>query len=347
MAAGSSTAGRTRPVVLINDTRADPHHGCWRVMRTLEAQLVQRGFQVIARAPTHADWRANTEVLRALERAALVVVNAEGTLHHDRPAGAALLAVGAHARALGLPSALINASWQDNGPAFGAALRDFSLVAARESRSRAAMAAAGADPRLAPDLSLFETVPQPASGRREIGFTDSVVRTAAVALDQARRRLDGRVTPILFHPPGLKGSLRNLRDGITRADLTNPAFGLASLRARMAARAAEMPGDRDFMARVARLRLLVTGRFHAATFALAARTPLLAVESNTHKISATLDDAGLEPWRRIDDPARLTRDQLEAAAAWTPAEAASLADWLTDGRARTTALFDEMAGLAR
>jgi polysaccharide pyruvyl transferase WcaK-like protein len=335
-----------RPAVLINDTRIDPHHGCWRVMRTLEDQLSRRGFQVVARAPAHRDWRQDVEVRRALESAALVVVNAEGTLHHDRPAGAALLAVGAEARAMGVPSALINASWQDNGPAFGAALGDFTLVAARESRSQAAMRAAGADPRLAPDLSLFETVPQPASGRREVGFTDSVVRSAAVALDQARRRLGGRVTPILYHPPGLKGGLRNIRDGITRADLSNPAFGLASVRARLAARAAEFANDRDYMARVARLRLLVTGRFHAATFALAAGTPLLAVESNTHKISATLDDAGLEPWRRIEDPARLTAADLEQAAAWTPREAASLADWIADGRRRTTALFDALAEIA-
>jgi hypothetical protein len=334
-----------RPVVVINDTRSDPHHGCWRVMRTLEAQLARVGLTVIASAPAAADWRDDRAVLAALERAALVVVNGEGTLHHDRPAAARLLAIGAHARALGLPAALINASWQDNGPALGQTLGDFALVSARESRSAAQMKAAGVEARVVHDLSLFETVRPPAH-RQGVGFTDSVLRQAAVELDRARRRLGGRALPIHFSPPGLAGALWNLRQGAARQDLLHPLFLTRSLAARLASRAGESADDAAYMARVSALSLMVTGRFHAAAFALAAGTPVLAVESNTHKIGATFEDAGLAPWRRVT-PAELTPGLLERASRWEPAEAAALAAWLAEGRGRTTALFDDLARLAR
>jgi polysaccharide pyruvyl transferase WcaK-like protein len=336
--------GSGRPVVLVNDTRADLHHGCWRVMRTLEAQLARVGLDVVARAPAHADWRQDLAIGEVIGKAALVVVNGEGTIHHDRPAGAALLAVGAAAKAAGVPAALINASWDANGEAFARALTDFALVSVRETRSAAQIEAAGLTARVVPDLSFFEPVPPPAS-RSGVGFTDSVLRDVALELEAARRRLGGLALPIHFNAPGLKGDLKNLRDGVARRDLADPTFLLRSLAARLAWRAAETRDEAGYMARVAKLELLVTGRFHAATFALAAGTPVLAVESNTHKIGATFDDAGLAPWRRIA-PAELTPGLLARAARWEPQEETALADFLADGRRRTTALFDDLARLA-
>lgn len=337
-------SGTGRPVVLINDTRADLHHGCWRVMRTLEAQLARVGLQVIARAPAHADWRKDPAIAEAIPRAALVVVNGEGTLHHDRPAGAALLAAGAAAKAAGVPAALINASWDANGPAYTAALADFALVSARETRSAAQIAAAGLTARVVPDLSFFEQV-TPAAARVGIGFTDSVLRDVALDLEAARKRLGGIALPIHFNFPGLRGDLRNLRDGVARRDLADPGFLVRSIAARLAWRAAETRDEAAYMGKIAALSLLVTGRFHAATFALAAGTPVLAVESNTHKIGATFEDAGLAPWRRIA-PADLDAVLLARAARWEPEEEKALADFLADGRRKTTALFDDLAGLA-
>ncbi|MBI1404574.1 MAG: hypothetical protein GC145_00440 [Caulobacter sp.] len=331
-------------VVVINDTRTDLHHGCWRVMRTLEAQLERVGLEIIARAPAHADWRQDAAVIAAMDRAALVVVNGEGTLHHDRPAGAALLAAAAAARERSIPAALINASWDANGPDFGQALKAFSLVSAREQRSADQMRAAGTTARVVPDLSFFEPV-TPATIRRGVGFTDSVLREAAVALEQARRRLGGRALPIHFNRPGLVGDLKNLRDGVARSDLARPGFLLASLSARLAWRRAEMTREQDYMAAVAGLALMVTGRFHAATFALAAGTPLLAVDSNTHKIAATFEDAGIADWRRVA-PERLDAALLDRAARWAPEEAEALEAFLADGRRRTLTLFDDLARLA-
>lgn len=332
------------PVVLINDTRADRHQGCWRVMRTLETLLAEAGMQVIAAAPTHADWREDSAVKAALPYARLVVVNGEGTIHHDRPAGARLLEVGAEARKWGVPAALINASWQANGPALAAKLADFAIVSVREQMSAAAIEAAGGTCRVVPDLSLYLPVP-PAPTREGVGFTDSVLRETALALEDVRKRLGGRALPIQFSRPGLAGALAFVREGVGKADLARPAFLARTVAARLTAHAAQTLGDEAYMAKMAGLELLVTGRFHAATFALAAGTPLLAVESNTHKITATLTDAGLEPWRVVQ-PEALTPELLERARHWTPGEQDNLADWLARGRVATQGLFADLARLA-
>lgn len=42
---------------------------------------------------------------------------------------------------------------------------------------------------------------------------------------------------------------------------------------------------------------LITGRFHAVTYAIMCRVPFLAFESNTPKISYLVNDVGLNPSR--------------------------------------------------
>jgi hypothetical protein len=332
--------GRTAiPVVVVNDTRVDRHHGCGRVMRTLLGLAEANGLDVIATAPAHADWRADPAFMAALDRARLVIVNGEGTLHHDRPAGVRLLEAGAEARARNIPAALINASWQANGPDLAARLTDFALVAARERRSAAEIAAAGHTARVVPDLSLYEPV-EPPSPRQGVGFTDSVVRHLIPALEAARRRVGGQPAPIQYGG----GLLSWVRQGLAREDLARPGRLIALTAARLASAPARVADDGAYMARIAALDLLVTGRFHAATFALAAGTPLLALDSNTHKIAALVEDAGLDP-RRLLEPHELTLARLTAAS-WTAAERANLADYLADGRRATEALFGDLAKLA-
>ncbi|MDQ0464635.1 GNAT superfamily N-acetyltransferase [Caulobacter ginsengisoli] len=324
------------PIVVINDTRVDRHHGCGRVMRTLLDLASANELEVIATAPAHADWRADPAFMAAFERARLVIVNGEGTIHHDRPAGALLLEAGAAARARGIPAALINASWQTN-PA--ASLAEFALIAARETRSVDEIAEAGFRARRVPDLSLYETV-TPAPRRQGVGFTDSVVRSLVPALESARRRVRGVPVPIQYGG----GRLAWVRQTLGRQDLLHPARLVALAGARLASYGARSADDAAYMDRIAGLEMLVTGRFHAATFALAAGTPLLALDSNTHKIAAVLEDAGLDPARLIG-PTELAALR-PVPVPWSAAEQANLADYLADGQRATAALFADLAVLA-
>lgn len=325
--------------VIVNDTRVDRHHGCGRVMRTLLGLCARHGLEVVGTAPAHADWRGDAAFMAAFRRARLVIVNGEGTIHHDRPAGALLLEAGAAARANGAAAALINASWQANGPGLRARLADFALVAVREGRSAAEVRAAGVDCRLVPDLSLYEPV-TPAGQRQGVGFTDSVVRELVPRLEAARRRTGGLPVPIQFGG----GRLDWVRQALGRQDLLHPARLAALAGARLASYGARAGDDAAYMARIAGLEMLVTGRFHAATFALAAGTPLLALDSNTHKIAAVIEDARLDP-ARVIAPAELAR--LDAGPRpWSAAERVNLEAYLAEGRRATDALFAELAALA-
>ena len=331
--------------VLVNDTRVDRHHGCTRVMRAIEALCAANGIRIAATAPAHRDWRLDTAIEAALESCDLVIVNGEGTIHHNRPMGEVLLAAGAAARARGKPAALINFSWQDNGPAFAAKLADFALVAARETRSATAIAPARPDCRVVPDLSFYLPV-APAPARRGVGFSDSVVRSSRLSLDRLRRAHGATSMPIRFSAPGLVGALRAARPYLSREDLRRPGEFVAAIAGLFDQWRHQAATDDAFVGRLAALELLVSGRFHGVTLALAARTPVLAVGSNTHKIEALLEDAGLAPWR-MTDPESIDAAAIERAKAWTGDEAAKLDAYVNAGRAAAEALFGEIAALAR
>jgi hypothetical protein len=331
-----------RTAVVLNDTRVDAHHGCTRVMRALQRLLAGAGFDVAAFAPAHADWRGDARVLRALESARLVVVNGEGTLHHDRPAGAALLAAPAFARARGIPSVLLNALWQDNGASAIAAVRGFDRVVVRDGRSAAQLLAAGVACTVVPDLSLYESFEAPAAAKRAgVGATDSVDRDDALALEALRRRHGG--VPVPIQAP--RGRARWLRAGLARSDLRAPATLVARLRERDAHWRARSVDDAAFLARLASLRLLVSGRFHACTLALLARTPFVAAPSNSHKIEALVEDAGLAPWRVAPSVAAIDVGRA-LAAGWEAHEPAAVAAYVARARAGADALFADLARLA-
>lgn len=333
-----------RTVVIVNDTSVDRHHGCARVMRTLRTLVARRGMEVIAEAVAHRDWRDDADFARAFARASLVLVNGEGTIHHDRPAGRALLEAGRAARTLGIPAALINASWQANDVSCGALLKEFTIVAVRESESLREVAGAGVVARRVPDLSLY--FDGPASGpRREVGFTDSVLPQTAERLRALRLRHDGRALSILEPARAPWGRLSALRYAASATTDRSPLGRLRSVGRALGELGALSPTEEAFVARMSGLRLLVTGRFHGVCLALVTRTPFVAVETNTHKIHGLIADTGVGAWR-VTSASAVDGELLARAAAWEPGELEALGDFLADGRRATDALFDDLSALA-
>jgi polysaccharide pyruvyl transferase WcaK-like protein len=334
------------PVCILNDTRVDRHHGCERVMSAIETLVSRNGMQVIGSCPAHADWRERPEFLRAMEAARLVIVNGEGTIHHDRPAGRRLLEIGARARAAGIPAVLVNAGWEANGPELLAMLKDFALVSLRDSASAEAVRASGQDCRVVPDLSLYGSAPQATGPARErIVFTDSVDRFKAVDLERCRREVGGDTLSIVFPPPGAAGYLRFLRQGFAARDALTPARLMRIVRLRHRLCRNSYTRTEPFLSALGRYRLLVSGRFHACTLALITGTPFVSVPSNTGKIATLVRDAGLQPWRastRLD-----ARSIAEASAAgWSAQEREAIEGHVTRARADAERLFQDIRGLA-
>ncbi|QEG24091.1 polysaccharide pyruvyl transferase family protein [Mariniblastus fucicola] len=154
-------------VVLINDTSLyAPHFGCQLVGQTIREQLARTGTALIAAFPR----KLNMSIARPyLDRADLVIINAEGTFHHGR-----------HTELLDLarrwPCALINGVFQDNGDL--PILEQFEYISMRESLSAAEVRSQGVLCKRIPDLlfasSMLRSVPN-LDRDMELGITDNVL----------------------------------------------------------------------------------------------------------------------------------------------------------------------------
>lgn len=260
-----------RTAIVLNDTRrASEHLGCLTVMSNLLRLCAEQGIHV-ARTIEPVDAMNSAEFHKMLPLSDLVLVNGEGTMHHDAQAALELLRAVKHAKQQGKSTALVNSVWQGNR-ALNSSLELFDFIAVRDSRSQLELAAGGATaPALAPDLSFWPQTPAPdLPGKGAVPnqvrcvVTDSVFRDLAVLLFDyaAREKLPFRVMVTWSWQEGMS------RHPIARSQpLTLAGLLQASC--------------------------LITGRFHAVCLAMKHGVPFLALPSNTHKVESLFIDAGL------------------------------------------------------
>ncbi|MEM7351582.1 MAG: polysaccharide pyruvyl transferase family protein [Acidobacteriota bacterium] len=328
---------------MLNDTRVDRHFGCRAVIGSIYRLAAENGIDITLAAPAHRDWRRSETVRQAIGQADLVLVNGEGTIHHDRPAGAWLLAASEAARTLGKPAVLINAIWQDNSTQLADLAREFALISVRESASAKELRQAGLSARVVPDLALYHA-PEAAPARSGVGYTDCVVSTTALALHRRMGTLGAEPISMFHDRRSVWDLLRSIR-WLAGAKVAPLRRLTAVLRAALAERRGQQTHDAAFAAAVASKSLVVAGRLHMLMFCLTTRTPFLVVESNTHKNRATLTDSGLGSWRHVDVD-ELDHPLLARATQWEDGEADRLEAFLSDSRQRMQTLFADIAKLA-
>jgi polysaccharide pyruvyl transferase WcaK-like protein len=130
----------------MNDTSRSRHAGCKAVMRSIRAELADVG-DVIA---THVV--GSTELdSDALARCDAVVVNGEGTIHHDSARANFLVMALAAAQAAGKRTALVNALYQQEHLLVPSVLERLDYFSVREVRSAAVARRHGGCPWVLPD----------------------------------------------------------------------------------------------------------------------------------------------------------------------------------------------------
>ena len=339
-------------VLVLNDTRCDRHYGCDSVIGAISKLLDKNGFKNISFWPAHREWRNNAIFDRLISDSDLVLVNGEGTIHHNKAEGKRLLEIGGRAKREGVPAALINAGWEANGEDFVQLLGDFDIVTARDGVSAKRMGSGKINVSIVPDLSLWFAQSQgfsPVSnhGRSGVGVTDNVDRFKALRLENIRSVSNSAMVSIAYGETGVSGCVRFIRDGISLSeDIIYPAR-LASLIGLRYRHWRQPKIDANgFISRLANLELLVSGRFHACTLALAAGTPLVALPSNTDKISALFGDVGLDKWRCT---ASINPDLLGYAKeyGWRQTEFSNICDYLRYASMAAERLFSDLAKLAQ
>ncbi len=334
---------KTVKAVLLNDTRVDHHFGCRTVIESVYRLATANKIEITLAAPAHRDWRKNDEVAQAVSDSDLIIVNGEGTIHHDRPAGWWLLAAGEVARSQGKPAVLINTTWQGNGPRLAELARAFALVSVRESASASELSEAGVTTRTVPDLALYHE-PEAAPARSGVGYTDCVVGPTALALHRRMSSLGAEPVSMFHDRKSARDFLRSVRRLLAGDDSSLLGRLAPAFRGAVAEHLGQRPSRDAFAAWVASKNLVVAGRLHMLMFCLATRTPFLVVESNTHKNRAALADSGLGSWRHVAVE-EIDRRLLSRAARWEDGEMDRLEAFLADGRHRMQALFADIGGL--
>lgn len=179
-------------------------------------------------------------------------------------------------------------------------------------------------------------------------MSDSVSGASSMALYRDVRRYDAQRLPIVKLPRKPLVAARWVRRHTqSKTDLLSPATLLSASQAALQDYKTQTFNRDELLRRLASFELMVTGRFHMMIFCLVTRTPFIALKSNTHKIEATVHDAGLKPWRVIDDPRKIDDQLIENASRWQPGESQSLDRYLEQGRAGIEAMFADIAGLAK
>lgn len=247
-------------------------------MQTILSAINDFGHDVVFRWPVGLDWTSAAEN-GLFDDIDLVLVNGEGSIHNSatRHRTRQLCKLGPFAaRELGVPVHLVNSTIAALDKAALNDLRHFSSISVRETVSCRYLQDYGLKSEVVPDLSLGHAAP-PVEERKAVLVTDSIVDPAAHVLEETAERISGRFI-------SFQKKKRSLLEKLTFRGKANTPIKGANLP-----RALERDLDRilrDFSG----CQVLLTGRFHAFCLAILSRTPVIAVESNTHKIGAMAMD---------------------------------------------------------
>lgn len=329
--------------ILINDTRIDHHHGCMRVVAAIKYLTEKYGFPIKHYFPSHTTLCGTARYENALKECEVVLINGEGTLHHDRPAAFELLKAAAQAKSAGKYVVLLNAGWEENSIHLGKFLSVFDIVIARDKVSQLAMSAFDVSCQVLPDLSFYLPAPLSVSktltGR--IAFSDSVLRNVTLELWKSARVLQAQMLSIQFlRDNQLVSKYKFVRDAIGRQDLNNLRLFLDLIACRWQLMKVSDRSTDNWLQTLGSYSLLVSGRFHACTLAMLMGVPFVALQSNTSKISNLINDSGLDSRRLLQ-----TEDlRLFKVSDWNYSENEKfkLDHYILDGRQKTESLFQRI-----
>jgi len=287
-----------KTAVLLNDTSYENHHGCSIVVKNIEQNLLKRDIKIIATNPVGKNWKKNRSFLEALKICDIVLVNAEGTIHHCSPYGLTLLEI---ADATKKPCILMNMTYQNNSDEYINLIRKFTKVYVRESMSQKELASAGIDAKVVPDMtfdSSYEIVDQRNS---DMYLTDSHDIKLSETLYTMAEKFHIKFLPILAPYEkfsSTKGFIKKIKYSffMHMGKIIPNIFPLKYSYLRYM----YVCQEDIFIEDISHCSLLITARFHALCIAIQTLTPFLVLKSNTHKIEGLLQDMQFSQDRIIE-----------------------------------------------
>lgn len=280
--------------MLINDTRTECHHGCDAVCENLLSLLSRHGITIVNSVPV-ATYVEGAKFVEMLKGVRLVLINGEGTIHHARHFGRHILDLGALARQEGRQVFLINATWDTNNEEMARIVAGFNGVYVRDTASKRQLDMCGVSSKTVPDLSFLTDISGCARDGDGVVIYDSVLEEVSSILSDYADILGASRVSIHRKSPVLRGNsggrlVRKLLGlgGETATRIIDNLGGYRTIMSRT-----------EWLAFMSAHSFVITGRFHAACFSLLLGIPFVAIESNSNKITALLEDVGLNPARLL------------------------------------------------
>lgn len=345
--------------ILFNDTSYEKHHGSQLVVRQIISLAATAGIRIVQSCPMRYDWRQDERLKTAIGSVDLCLINGEGTFHDNHRQALLLTELGPYCKSLGVPCFLINSVWQRNDGRLLNDAKAFTDIYLRDTMSQQELLSQGLPSKVVPDLTL--TYPYQPQQRKRAGIVvNGSVFPARVAeawqLVCEEQHTGVRYLSIKSLPPVQRGKgfpryfwksiAQRLKSAYKRRvyrarkpEMHLPATDVGQLRWHTSSDCLT-----SFLDRLASATGVITGRFHCATLCLLTETPFFAVGSNTHKIEALLDAAGVRG--RIYTNYRTAYAQ-RAAMAYSDEEQAALRVFVADCRVRAEEMFRQIAATAR
>lgn len=268
-----------KKVAIFNDTSGVNHYGCSITINNLIRKLLEHNLKPNFFWPTGKDWRPFGDELKKFRDYQAIIVNGEGSIHDSKEwARARFLAELSvfSKKELGIPAYLINATIFNNDKNTYENINQFKRIYVRESLSLKNLKSQGINSRIVPDMSLayvFNTKNTAYYLRGGVMATDSFYSDASQRIQSIAKRMRWRYEPMQSHRRFLFFQTKSKNNYFGRGR----SYGLNK-------------SYRRYLKLMSKKKFFVTGRFHGVTFCFLTETSFVAIESNTPKISALLND---------------------------------------------------------
>jgi hypothetical protein len=275
--------------ILIYNNTMGFHCGSTAVMEYLLATLGREGHQAVGLVPNVPLSYAPFQAMLATPFDALVI-NGEGTMHHDTQGARRIAEVMQHVTALGKKVYLVNSLWEDNTCVPLTLLNALNGLGVREICSAEALNAFGySGAKVSLDFSYF----------RELTPSDQAVTLTSEEI----------VTDFYVAGLGFVESVQGPFQGRQLVRLKDISWS-------------------DCVDLFSRASLVLTGRHHAVYAACRARVPFAVLDGNSHKIRGLIKGSGIDipvarmpkDFAEVVDWARQNRDQYERLFDWMEAQ---------------------------
>ena len=264
--------------LLVNDTRSEQHVGCQHVVENIVSEAGKVGISIKDTISVSSK-NFLSECKEKIKSCDFLLVNGEGSLHHNKDKAREILGTAEYVKSLGMKAVLINTVWQSNSELIKY-LEFFDFISCRESLSAREIMASGFNAVVTPDMTFASKLE---------GVAQTPVLKDMLVLDSVRTKLSKELLGY-----ALKSNLNFLplsSKGLVKMKKQFLKFGLYKFKG---LNVVNEPVS-EAIQHLANHEFILSARFHGTCLGMILDKKVISITSNTHKLEGLYGDIGLSP----------------------------------------------------